>query len=136
MKEEKSENKNQKIFIISVTIVQRWNYACSSLYTCSKCKREFNFDNIKYDDDKSLICIECLNKKQKIHRKDLIMEKPEEAAKVNFICLSCRFKFSIRKDSSKSVKCPFCAKTKLMVVKKYKDENDLINDSMDPRFGH
>ena len=106
----------------------------STLYTCTRCKREFNFDNIKYDENKKLICVECMEKNQKILNKKLAREKPEDSKPIDFICVSCRFKFSIRKDSQQNFKCPYCGKTKLMVVKKYKDENDLINDSMDSRF--
>ena len=104
------------------------------LYTCSRCKREFNFNNIKYDENKKLICVECLEKNQKLLKKNLAREKPEDDRPIDFICVSCRFKFSIKKNSQQTFKCPYCGKTKLMVVKKYKDENDLINDSMDPRF--
>ena len=109
----------------------------TSLYTCSRCKREFNFDNIKYDENNRLICVECLEKQQKIEKKEkLNVEKAGEGKNVNFICVSCRFKFSVRKGSPKAIKCPYCSKTKLMIVKKYKDENDLIKDSMNPRFDY
>ena len=108
----------------------------TSLHTCSKCKGEFNFENIKYEDGKTLICVECLSKKQKLLKKELKSEKPENIEPLNFICVSCRFKFSFRKGSSKPLKCPYCGKTKLMLVKKYKDENDLINDATDPRFDY
>ena len=109
----------------------------TSLYTCTRCKREFNFDNIKYDKNNRLICVECLQKQEKIEKKEkLQLEKAEEGKPVNFICVSCRFKFSVRKGSPKVVKCPYCGKTKLMLVKKYKDEDDLIKDSMDARFDY
>lgn len=106
----------------------------SPLYTCTRCKREFNFDHIKYDDSKKLICTECLEKQQSILRKKLASEKPDDNAPVNYICTSCRFKFVIKKGSPKSRKCPYCSSTKILVVKKYKDENDLISDSMNPRY--
>ena len=109
----------------------------TSLYTCTRCRREFNFDNIKYDSNNKLICVECLEKQEKIQKKEkLSLEKAEEGEAVNFICVSCRFKFSVKKGSPKAVKCPYCSKTKLMLVKKYKDENDLIKDSSDPRFDY
>ena len=109
----------------------------TSLYTCARCRREFNFDNIKYDHNNKLICVECLGKQQKLEKKEkLSLEKAGEGGAIKFICVSCRFKFSVKKGSPKAVKCPFCGKTKLMLVKKYKDENDLINDSMDPRFDY
>ena len=109
----------------------------STLYTCLRCRREVDFDSIKYDQNNKLICVECLGKQQKIEKKEkLSLEKAEEGEAVNFICVSCRFKFSVRKGSQKQVKCPYCSKTRIMLVKRYKDENDLINDSMDPRFDY
>ncbi|MBI2652200.1 hypothetical protein HYX00_01935 [Candidatus Woesearchaeota archaeon] len=109
----------------------------TSLYTCSRCKKEFNFDNIKYDSDNRLICVECLEKQKAIEKKEKSkLEKAEEGEAINFICVSCRFKFSVRKGSPKAVKCPYCSKTRLMLVKKYKDENDLIKDASDPRFDY
>ena len=108
----------------------------TALYTCTRCKREFNFNNIKFDEDKKLICTECLEKRQKLEKKQLALEKPEENEPVNFICISCRFKFSIKKGTSKAAKCPYCGKTRIMLVKKYKDENDLIKDSLDSRFDY
>jgi len=109
----------------------------TTLYTCSRCKLEFDFDNIKYDDNNKLICVECLAKQKKTEKKEkLSVEKAGDGEKINFICVSCRFKFSVTKGSQQALKCPFCGKTKLMIVKKYKDENDLIKDSMDPRFDY
>ena len=106
-------------------------------YTCSRCRNEFDFDNIKYDDNNRLICVECLEKQKKIEKKEkLNLEKAEEGETVNFICVSCRFKFPVKKGSPKAIKCPYCSKTRLMIVKKYKDEDDLIKDSMDPRFDY
>ena len=83
----------------------------TSLYRCSRCKKEFNFDNIKYDSDNRLICVECLGKQKAIEKKEkLKLEKAEEGEAINFICVSCRFKFSVRKGSPKAVKCPYCSK--------------------------
>ena len=109
----------------------------TSLYTCSRCNGEFGFDNIKYDENNRLICVECLEKQKRIEKKEkLHLNKAEGGEAVQFICVSCRFKFSVKKGSQKALKCPYCAKTKLMLVKKYKDENDLIKDSSDPRFDY
>ena len=106
-------------------------------YTCSRCRNEFDFDNIKYDDNNRLICVECLEKQKKIEKKEnLNPEKAEEGGAINFICVGCRFKFPVKKGSPKAIKCPYCSKTRLMIVKKYKDEDDLIKDSMDPRFDY
>lgn len=105
----------------------------TSLYTCSRCRNEFNFDNIKYDESHSLVCLDCLSKGQQLSNQK---SKPEEQQAINFICVSCRFKFSVKKGSARALKCPYCSKTKLMIVKKYKDEDDLIKDSMNPRFDY
>lgn len=107
----------------------------ASLYTCSRCRREFNFNSIRYDEGRRLICVECLQKANKPGKRDAA-GKPNENPPVNFICIGCRFKFSVRKESPKALKCPYCGKTKLMLVRKYKDENDLINESMNPRFDY
>lgn len=109
----------------------------ASTYTCSRCREEFDFDHVKYDSDNRLICVNCLEKQQKIEKKEkLSVEKADEGQKVDFICVSCRFKFSVKKGSLKELKCPYCSKTRLMHVKKYKNEDDLIKDSMDPRFDY
>ena len=105
----------------------------TSLYKCSRCKKEFNFDNIKYDYGHNLICIECLNKnatlpKKKSELNDRIVDK--------FICFDCRFQFNVRRDSRQVYKCPYCGKKKLMLVKKYKDGDDLIKDSQNPRYDY
>jgi DNA-directed RNA polymerase subunit RPC12/RpoP len=106
----------------------------SPLYTCTRCKKEYNFDHIKYDDDKKLICTECLEKQQKIIKEKYAAEKANAEIPVNYICAKCRFKFIIKKGSPKARKCPYCSSPKILVVKRYKDENDLIDDSMDPKF--
>lgn len=109
----------------------------TSLYACSRCKREFNFDNIRYDKNNKLICVECLEKQHKVEKKEkLSLEKADSGEEIKFICVSCRFKFSVKKGSPKTIKCPYCGKARLMLVKKYKDEDDLIKDSSDPRFDY
>ena len=109
----------------------------TTTYTCSRCKKEFDFDHIKYDSDNRLICIDCLSKQEKIEKKEkLAVEKAGDGVKINLICVSCRFKFSVTRGSQRQIKCPYCGKTKLMLVKKYKDENDLIRDASDPRFDY
>ncbi len=108
----------------------------SPLYTCSKCKREFSFKNIKYDLDHSLICSQCLERKQKVTKKVRIENAPEEEKQLNFICTSCRFKFSFKKSSPRELKCPYCCKKKIMLIKKYKNEDDLIRESADPKFDY
>lgn len=128
---------NRKLFIImSQRTFGDGTMPLTSLYTCSRCRKEFNFSNIKYDESHNLICTECMQKTEKLHKKQIQLEKAEEQEAINFICYSCRFKFSVKKGSQQNIKCPYCSKTKLMIVKKYKDENDLIKDSLNPRYDH
>lgn len=103
------------------------------LYQCSKCKKEFNFSNIKYNEGHVLLCLDCFKKRPLV---PLVMEEPKskDPVKDRYICLECRFKFKVTRGIGQKLKCPFCSKTKLMLIKKYKDENDLIHDSMNPRF--
>ena len=83
----------------------------TSLYTCSRCKKEFNFNNVKYDETKNLICVDCLKKKQKLEKKEkLKSEKPEGQEPINFICVSCRFKFSVKKARKKRLSAHTAAK--------------------------
>ena len=113
--------------------------ALTPTYTCSRCKKEFDFEKIKYDDMKNLVCIDCLHKQRVTEKKKMELEKELKGKgedKINLICVSCRFKFKISRGSQSNIKCPYCGKTQLMHVKKYKDEDDLIKESMDPRFNH
>ncbi len=108
-----------------------------SKYTCTRCKKEFDFEQIKYDRRRNIVCVSCLPNLKKIEAKeDEQIQKKEERKIDKFECLECRFKFKVRRDSQQSFKCPYCGKTKLMGIRKYKDENDLINDAMDPRFDY
>jgi DNA-directed RNA polymerase subunit RPC12/RpoP len=104
-------------------------------YQCTRCKAKMPFSQVRYDRNQKLVCYTCLG----------ILEKEQQAkdrmsaqdfAKVNFICMKCRFKFSFTKGSHRKLACPYCQGTQLMQVKKYKDENDLISESMDERFDY
>ena len=104
------------------------------LYPCSKCKKEFNFDNVKYDSEKKLVCKQCFEKIESIKKKELPKEMPDANEPIHFLCLECKYKFSIKKGSQQNLKCPYCGRTRLMHVKKYKDENDLINESTSSKY--
>ena len=109
----------------------------TTMYTCSRCRKDFDFDHIKYDSENRLICVECLEKQEKIEKKEKVaVEHAGHGEIINFICVECRFKFPVKKGSQKEIKCPYCGKRKLMIVKRYKDEDDLIKDSTDPRFDY
>jgi DNA-directed RNA polymerase subunit RPC12/RpoP len=107
----------------------------ASLYTCTRCKKEYNFNHIRYDDKKNLICTLCFDKLTYAPNAPN-SHKPTGQEAVKYICLHCRFNFSIKKGSPKAPKCPYCGKTKLMLVKKYNDANTLIEESMDSKFDY
>ena len=86
-------------------------------YTCKICKGRFEFGKVKYlDDGKSLACIECIKKMNKL--KSSKEEKPkainEEPKKLKLICVDCRYKFAISKKSSATVRCPYCSGSNLL----------------------
>ncbi len=104
-------------------------------YLCSRCREKFTFEQIRYDRSHKIVCKGCLGILEKEEeQKDRMGAKDYE--KIRFICMDCRFKFSIRRGSRQALKCPYCNKTALMQVKKYKDENDLISESMHERFDY
>lgn len=104
-------------------------------YQCSRCKEKFPFGQIRYDRNQKIVCLKCLGILEKERqRKDQM--SAADFIKLNFICMNCRFKFSVTKGSRQALKCPYCNNTQLMQVKKYKDENDLITESMDERFDY
>jgi len=104
-------------------------------YLCTRCREKFLFEQIRYDRNNKLVCKGCLGILEKEEEQKERM-KAKDFEKVNFICLSCRFKFSIRKNTQQRLKCPYCNKTQLMHVKKYKTEDDLIGESADERFDY
>ena len=104
-----------------------------SLHTCSRCRNKFDLSNVRYDNRGNLTCLSCLGKVDRSTRFKMI-EHSENPNYVKFICTHCRFKFTIRIGSPRRHFCPYCGKTNLMQVKKYKDENDLIEEASDPKF--
>ena len=104
-------------------------------YLCTRWREKFPFEQIRYDRNNKLVCKGCLGILEKEEAKKERMNA-QDFAKIHFICLNCRFKFSIRRNAQQKLKCPYCNKTALMHVKKYKNEDDLINEAMDERFDY
>jgi DNA-directed RNA polymerase subunit RPC12/RpoP len=104
-------------------------------YLCTRCREKFSFDKIRYDRNHKIVCKGCLGI---LEREEAQKERmgARDFEKVNFICLNCRFKFSVRRSSQQNLKCPYCNKTALMHVKKYKTEDDLISEATDERFDY
>jgi LSD1 subclass zinc finger protein len=107
----------------------------ASEYLCTRCKAKTPFNQVRYDKNQKLVCFTCLGFLEKEEKRKERMSA-SDYAKLHFICMKCRYKFSFTKGSRRAVGCPYCQSTQLMQVKKYKDENDLISESMDERFDY
>tara|TARA_Y100000310_G_scaffold345858_1_gene471579 strand:+ start:11332 stop:11658 length:327 start_codon:yes stop_codon:yes gene_type:complete len=102
-----------------------------SLYICNRCKQRKNIHNVKFDRWGKLTCVTCLGEVESTEKKEIT--RPTSPI-VHFICVNCRFKFKINKKTQQKQFCPYCGKTNLMQIKKYKDEDDLIREASDPKF--
>jgi len=97
----------------------KWNPL--NLYLCSICKLRFPFEKIKYmADGKSIICIDCSDKLNKVQKKaepkqvkihELQDKGIQDRIKVS--CMDCNYKFSLRKGSRINWMCPYCGKTRI-----------------------
>ena len=97
----------------------------SPLYKCSQCGKEFSFENIRYSrDGKRIVCKNCykssMEYEQKFREEEMtdLARKKKEVIKI--ICMDCRYKFSLKKNSRIRPVCPYCGGSRLM-----KDEPDI-----------
>lgn|SRR3989338_2642738 len=83
-------------------------------YTCSICKFEYPFDEIRYSDDgKKILCTGCSKVfKNKVPKTEIKAVEKEEFIKV--ICMDCRYNFRIKSGPNAKKMCPYCGKGKLM----------------------
>ena len=115
-----------------------------SKYMCTICKFSFGFDNMTYSSDgKKLICKDCYNIIAKRDNKLKIdAEKGNKSAagqsaaqdSIKVMCVDCKYKFFLRKESRIVPKCPYCSKNRLA---KYDEltADKLINEvSRDKNF--
>lgn len=80
-------------------------------YHCTKCNGSFPFESIKYNEEKNLVCVDCHGKSAK----NIDAGLKSDSGIIKFICVDCRYHFSLRKDSKINRLCPYCGKGKLMV---------------------
>ncbi|MFH1316937.1 MAG: hypothetical protein ABII01_05445 [Candidatus Woesearchaeota archaeon] len=85
-------------------------------YACSICKKGFEFEKIRYFNNKNrIICKNCFDKlKQTAPVETEIKEPVPEVENVNLICYDCKFKFSLKKRTKRSLKCPYCDRSRIM----------------------
>ena len=87
------------------------------LYHCTECKGSFPFENIKYGFENNLVCVDCFSKSNKRSGNlgSGFGAYKNDSNIIKFICIDCRYHFSLKKDSKISRICPYCGKNKLMV---------------------
>ena len=108
--------------------------ALDSLYICSRCRKKFDINGIRYDSKRKIVCLSCLGKTESEDIKKI--RERDDPLILSFICIRCRFKFRVKKGSQKKISCPYCGRLELMQVKKYKDEDDLIKDSSNSKYDY
>src|SRR3989344_564834 len=75
-------------------------------YLCARCREKFPFEQIRYDRNHKIVCKGCLGVLEKEEqRKNLMSARDYE--KVRFICMECRFKFSLKNDCKRFMYAPF-----------------------------
>lgn len=88
----------------------------NALYMCDQCKGKFDFGSIRYTSDgKKLVCLGCHDQLKKAAQATEA-KNPEiaEAAEpvsdiVKVICVKCRYKFSLKRQSRARFMCPYCS---------------------------
>jgi hypothetical protein len=91
--------------------------------TCGRCSKKVLKNEVKYDPSGSkLVCRSCSDFlcKKDLHTHERTEKKVSDVRtnadlKVNFVCMSCNYKFSLKKGSNHSLKCPFCDSTSVQV---------------------
>jgi DNA-directed RNA polymerase subunit RPC12/RpoP len=85
----------------------------TSTYLCTACKKSFPFEKITYASDGNIVCRDCSGKIAPSSAKKQ-GAKPISSEPVKLICMKCHYKFSFKKGSNKSLRCPYCSSGDLM----------------------
>jgi DNA-directed RNA polymerase subunit RPC12/RpoP len=102
-------------------------------YLCSVCRNKFPVGEIKYSSNGKIVCNKCLGSKPKNDSSkttDIIIKSSKNSDARKYICVSCRYKFSLKKSSKIKLACPYCGKENLM-EDKYSSAEDLLKDAGD-----
>ena len=93
--------------------------AANSPFICDVCKGKFSFEEIRYTKDgKSITCLKCYNKTKDKFQKTKSDESFSSAIRpqtVNLICVDCGYRFTLRKKSKISPRCPYCSKDRIII---------------------
>jgi len=84
------------------------------LYTCSVCREDFQFKNIRYSPDgKKIVCTECYNRGLRSAKSQKTAANPLPET-IKLMCVDCRYKFIWRPASPIKLMCPYCGKNRLI----------------------
>jgi DNA-directed RNA polymerase subunit RPC12/RpoP len=102
-------------------------------YRCTKCKQEYDSEDIRFTGQSALMCVYCLGKKQRQAEQPKTAKEEPQEENVNYFCNDCRYSFK-RRASFKFNNCPYCGKSGSIIVKKPQTAEKLITDSVEPDF--
>lgn len=88
----------------------------SASYMCCTCKGKFGFEEIRYSNDgKRIVCKSCYDRFIKTAKKEEgIPVKNVLSDSRKFICVNCKYKFSLKRKPAGRVMCPYCGGNQLM----------------------
>ena len=96
-------------------------------FKCNKCLKEVSVGQVRYNPNtKDIICKDCYGSKSVMPQESGAFKKKEITAanKINYLCETCKFKFS-RKVGFDVKTCPYCDKK---TVRLEMNANDILKD--------
>lgn len=122
--------------------------------TCRRCGKEVAVDEARYSDNKTMLCLSCFNKRhpekkvqpelmktvsrpglKKDEQKNVKQEQPTEYIK--YECLNCGYKFTMKKDTVRAKRCPYCSSDRIQKAKEPEELlKDLIDEASDRRYDY
>ncbi len=98
----------------------------SSTIICTECKQKVSLNNVRYaPNGRDLMCVPCVQRGPKGKQKPV-------ADREKYHCLQCNYKFSIRKDSKLTRRCPFCASENITLPEIFTAEGVLADVTARP----
>src|SRR3989344_4620604 len=102
--------------------------------TCEFCRKSFPNEELQYvlrgRPNPILLCSECRNKHVVTKPKDIPSPNPK-AAKIDYICDRCKFKFKFKPDGTYRLHCPYCGKSDKIRKDTIVSAQDIIRSSED-----
>jgi DNA-directed RNA polymerase subunit RPC12/RpoP len=100
----------------------------STTVFCAQCKEKVSMNNVRYaSNGKELVCKPCMSREPA----DLLKQSAERNP---YHCMGCNYKFSIRKDSRLTRKCPYCSSEKIVLRNEITSQTVLRDVTVNPDF--